>query len=189
MQNDRDLIGRILETGSERAFMKLVRKHERSVFNLVFRIVKNRETAEEIAQDAFVKSFKELERLEDPSKYKPWLLKIAYRRAIDQVRLKKVPTIEVDEKAIPEGDHRSIPDPLELLQKKQRIQWVEALIAPLSEVDQGILVLYYLEDFKVAEVAEAVGLSESNVKIKLMRARAWLKSALTRRVIKKEDLY
>jgi RNA polymerase sigma-70 factor (ECF subfamily) len=155
----------------------------------VFRILKNREGAEEIAQDAFVKSFKELDRLEDPAKYKSWLLKIAYRKSIDQVRLKKVQTIEVDEYAIPEDDHGTIPDPLVLLQKKQRNELVEALIEPLNEVDRGILILYYLEDFKVTEVAEATGLSESNIKIKLMRARAWLKSELTRKAIEKEDLY
>ncbi|MDN5202773.1 RNA polymerase sigma factor [Fulvivirgaceae bacterium BMA10] len=169
--------------------MMLVRKHERSVYNLVFRILKNKEVAEEVAQDVFLKSFKELKHLEDPSKYKPWLLKIAYRKSIDRVRLKKVQMAEIDELSIPVENHNATPDPLELLQKEQLKQQVEELLEQLSEVDRGIMTLYYLEDFKVAEVAAVIGLSENNVKIKLMRARAFLKNELIQRSTGKEDLY
>lgn len=189
MHNDEDLVGEILSSGSEQALMTLVRRHERSVFNLVFRILKKREEAEEVAQDIFLKSFKELKHLEDPSKYKPWLLKIAYRQSIDRVRLKPVQMIEMDDLTLTTTDQVTPDDPLLLLQKEQLKQWVEELLEQLNETDRGILTLYYLEGFAVAEVSEAVGLSKSNVKVKLMRARAFLKNELSRKLSRNEDLY
>ncbi|MEZ4898532.1 MAG: RNA polymerase sigma factor [Saprospiraceae bacterium] len=176
-------------SGSERALTQLVRRHEQSTFNLVYRILMDQEEAEEVAQDAFLQSFKELHGLQDWSKYKSWLLTIAYRKAIDKVRLKKRITTELNNLDTQQGKFLNPPDIVEKMQQIRLKQELELLMDKLSELDRGLITLFYLEEFNIPAVADATGLTESNVKIRLMRARIFLKKELEKRHLTKEDLY
>lgn len=187
MLNDRDLIIQFLKHRSEHTLGILVRMHERSVFNLVHKVLKNRELAEEVSQDAFIKSFKDLKKLDDPSKYKSWLLTIAYRKAIDKVRLKKPDITDIEG---PDALHQASTndDPLTHLQSAELKVLVEKFLNLLNELDRAIITLYYLEDMKISDVANATRLSENNVKIRLMRSRRFLKEKIETKVLP-EDLY
>ena len=173
MQNDEQYIDRILNSGSQTALFSLVKKYEAQVFNLCFRILRNREEAEEVAQDAFLKSFKELDKLNDTAKYGGWLTRIAYHLAIDKTRKRKLDTTKISE-GFRVADSDRMPD--ELLADKDRKEQVELLLSQLSEVDNAIVTLYYLDGLSIKEVAEITDLGESNVKVRLMRARDLLKS-------------
>ncbi len=189
MQNDQQYIDRILNSGSESAVFGLVKKYEGQVFNLCFRILRNREEAEEVAQDAFMKSFKELRKLDDHTKFGGWLMKIAYNKSIDQTRRKKPDLVSVEERTLGFEDH-FFDMPSDELAKKDRSELLELVLAKLPETDNAIITLYYLDGLSVKEVAEITGLSESNVKIRLMRAREVLKKQINKYLkTETEDLY
>ncbi len=188
MPADEELIYKIRKYGAEHALLLLVRKYETQVFNLIFRVVSIREVAEEVTQDAFIQSFKQLDRLEEPSKYRPWLLQIAYRKAIDRVRLKKQVGIEIDEYML-STEHDNQTDPWASLNRAELKKWVEEEMGKLEEVDRALISLYYMEEMNINEVAQTTGLSESNVKVRLMRARQQLRKSLNKRSIGKEELY
>jgi RNA polymerase sigma-70 factor, ECF subfamily len=190
MQDDQLYITRIIESGSEAALYSLVRKYEKQVFNLCFRILRNREEAEEIAHDAFMKSFEELKKLEDQTKYGGWLLRIAYNKSIDFTRKKKVNLVSTDGNAVLSLKDDFYDTPETALDKKDQKEWIESLLAQLPEVENSLITLFYLNGYGIKEVAEITNLTESNVKIKLMRCRELLKAKIERKFKSEtENLY
>lgn len=143
---------------------------------MCYKILRNREEAEEAAQDTFVKFFESLEKLKEPEKMKSWLLSIAYRTAIDYYRRKKPVMADVDLIAEPAATAGERPD--QQLEKIQSRVLLERLFASLDRTDASILTLYYLEDMAVKEIGETLAQSESNIKIRLMRAREYLRGKM-----------
>lgn len=179
MQSDEYYIKRILNDSSETAAICIVKKYERQVFNLCFRILRSRELAEEIAQDAFVKSLGELKKLNDHSKFGGWLMRITYRLAIDEIRKKRPDLVSLDTDDITEiEDYDNSPN--EALEHADKSEVIELLLKKLSPIDNSLITLYHLDDMSIKEVAEVVSMTESNVKIRLMRARKRLKKGLER---------
>lgn len=176
MHSDGHYIKEILASGSEKAIFSLVKKYEKSIFNLCFRIVKDREVAEEIAQDAFLKSFKQLKKLDDFTKYEIWLNRIAYHSSLDIIRKKKRYFKELDEidlvNETPKSNH--------LLEQMDRVNAIEHALGEIPAPDAGLITLFYINELNVKEVAEVTKLTESNVKVKLMRIRKQLKELLNK---------
>ena len=177
MQSDSHYIQEILTGKVDEAVFSLVRKHEKKIFNLCFRIIRNRETAEEVAQDAFLKSFRDLKKLKDPSKYEIWLNRIAYRMCIDVTRKKKRFYSDINDT-----------DPSQLkpvetitLDEADRKEVIEQVLKEIPIEDAALITLYYLNEMQVKEVAEIMKMSISNVKVKLLRTRNELKEKLNRR--------
>ncbi len=173
MTDFRDHISAIKKNGSSTHFQSLIQLFEHKVFTMCFRIIGNREEAEEASQDVFLKCYRNLHNLKDESKFPQWLMKIAYLRAIDYVRKKKVIQVGFDEvKEIP-GDVNNTRagdlDESEILE--QSLQ----LLPPQS---RAIINLYYQEDMPVKEIAALLDLSESNVKIQLHRSRIEMRGIL-----------
>ncbi|MDQ8160573.1 MAG: sigma-70 family RNA polymerase sigma factor, partial [Gemmatimonadota bacterium] len=92
---DADVV-RLAQQGRELAFRELVRRYERPVFSLVFRMVRDRETAEDLAQDAFVKVLNHIDKYSPEFKFSSWLFKIANNVAIDHLRRRRLDTISMD---------------------------------------------------------------------------------------------
>lgn len=178
MQQDQHDIRQILSEGSEDALYKLVRRYEKQVFNLCYRVIRNREEAEEAAQDVFLKAFSQLNQLDDPAKFRAWLMRIAYHRAIDYARLVKKRLVELDEAGWANIEDEYRPDPEDKYRQKERKERIEEVLVLLPPVENALMNLYYLEEMSVKEVAELTELSESNVKVKLMRTRQLVKSLL-----------
>ena len=95
-KDDRYYISKVLE-GDMQAFSYLVDKYKDMVFTLAFRILKNRENAEEVAQDSFVKVYQNLKKFKSKSKFSTWLYRIVYNTAISRVRVKQNPTMSIDD--------------------------------------------------------------------------------------------
>ena len=190
MLNDEQYIHRILNSGTESAVFALVKKYECQVFNLCFRVLRDREVAEEVAQDIFLKALKELDKLEDHSKFGGWLMRIAYRKSIDQVRKKKVQFVNLEDEKT-----RHLESDISQLasagvESEDRIDLLEKELKQIPEMDSALISLYYLDGFSVKEVAEVMGLTESNVKVRLMRTRELLKRNLTQKLGNEtKDLY
>jgi RNA polymerase sigma-70 factor (ECF subfamily) len=157
--------------GDTQAFGVLVERYQDFIFTIVLRILKIREEAEEVAQDAFIKAFESLSSFRGESKFSSWLYSIAYRKALDRLRKnKKYAATELLEE-VTEGNIESIENALEYLQDKERKQMIQECILQLPEDDAAIVTFYYFEDQSVREIATITGLTQDNIKIKLYRSR------------------
>ncbi len=173
--DDQIYIQRVLD-GNTSSFTHLVEKYKDMVFTVCFRILRQREDAEDVAQQVFLKAFKNLHSFEGKSKFSTWLYTIAYRTAISGSQVKKPETIS-DELYTEKGPQQEFPQIEELTSAEQRV-YVREAIAALPEIDGVLISLYYLDECNVQEIMEITGLNESNVKVRLHRARKQLKVTL-----------
>ena len=176
-QSDQYYINRVLE-GDANSYGILVQRYQSLVYTVVYRMVKNKEEAEEIAQDTFVKAYKSLVNYRGESKFSTWLYTIAYRKSLDAIKVKKrfVSTELIEE--ISEGEIGMVNDALNYLQTKERKKIIADSILKLPEEEAAIVTLYYFEEKSVKEIKEIVDLTEENIKIKLYRSRKKLYSIL-----------
>lgn len=174
---DRILIAACLR-GDLQAFDRLVRKYQDFAFNLAFRMLKQREDAEEVAQDAFIKVYRSLSSYRREAKFSTWLYTIVFRESVTRLRKKSTVTVDPDQLA---GDeqHRSYHDDgIDLLNKEERSRLIRTALLDLKAVEAAVLSLYYLEEQSLREISEITGLHESNIKVHLHRGRKNLYSSI-----------
>ncbi|MEM7103081.1 MAG: sigma-70 family RNA polymerase sigma factor [Bacteroidota bacterium] len=178
MADDFRYIDQVL-SGKHQAFRYLVDKYQDYAFTLAFRVLKNREDAEEAAQDAFVKAFRELARFQKTAKFSTWFYKIVYHTAIDYSRKKKRQIVSLDN----EDYHFDFEDSIYRTQwqktcDEDRKKFISKAINRLNENDAAVITLFYLHENSIEEISEITNLSASNVKVKLFRSRIKLKKHL-----------
>lgn len=174
---DSDLVRKTLQ-GDLKAFGELVDRYKHMVFTLACRILRNREDAEEIAQDTFVKAFKSLDTFLGDSKFSTWLYKIAYYHSLDKLKKKKraIDTVSIDLKT--PAKLQVMNEVLTDLEQQDRSRLVKAAIDRLTEEDAAIITLFYFEDLSIREISEIVLLSPQNIKVRLYRGRKQLANLL-----------
>ena len=169
-RNDAYYIEQVLQ-GDRQAYARMVDKHKHMVFTVALRIVRNREDAEEIAQDAFIKAFQSLETFKQESKFSTWLYKIAYNAAISKTRKKKLETAPIEVNVVENYTLDEIFENLERLESNEQKTIISRLFESLNPDESTLITLYYYENVQTEEIAEITGLSQSNVKVKLHRIR------------------
>ena len=184
-KEDQIYIDRVLQ-GDTNAFAHLIDKYKNMAYTLAMKIVKNREDAEEVAQDSFLKAYQKLEGFKGQSKFSTWLYTIVYRSALTKVRKKKLETSDIDSYVI--DNHREDHDfpQLEAIKNGEQQKYVKKAIDNLGEADALIITLFYLHDNSIEEIKEITDMSESNVKVRLFRARKKLHNELS--LILKEEI-
>ena len=171
---DRDLILQA-RRGKVEAYNLLVSRWEKRIFNYLFRLVKNREDALDLAQDVFLKAYQNLSRLEDLNRFAPWLYRIAHNEAYSLLRKNRP---EIDLEAAIEGEGwRESPSGKRLLPLEVPLA-VESAMARLSGDQREAVVLKVYQGFKFEEMSEILGCPVSTVKSRLYTALDLLKSAL-----------
>ncbi len=171
--DDNIYIQQVLD-GESSSYTHLVDKYKTMVFTIVLRVISDREDAEEIAQDVFIKAYHKLHSFKGDSKFSTWLYTIAYRTAITKTRVKKLDT--VNEEFLLDTEEE-LPD-LDQLQLEERKQFVRDAIQSLPNLDAVIVTLFYMEGCSINEICQITELKESNVKVKLHRSRKALKVKL-----------
>ncbi|MCP4975411.1 MAG: RNA polymerase sigma factor [Maribacter sp.] len=170
LDQDQPYIERTLK-GDMQAFKVLVDRYKYMVYTLAMRMVKNREEAEEIAQDTFLKVYNALGSFKGGSKFSTWVYKIAYYRSLDYIKkLGRTPNLSTIEGLAENSvvEQEGILDKLEQIEKKEVIK--EAL--QLLPGNDGVLItLHYFEELSLQEISEILEISANNVKVKLFRAR------------------
>jgi RNA polymerase sigma-70 factor (ECF subfamily) len=164
--------------GSERAFRALVDRYQRGVLSLVLRIVGNREDAEDVAQEAFVKAFTRLDTFDPAYKFSNWLFKIAHNAALDALRrrgslpapLELVGGGEEQDPIAALADPRAAP-PDDAAARAEFHRDLEAALARLRPEYRSVIVLRHLEGRAYEDIAEILGLPLGTVKTFLFRAR------------------
>lgn len=182
-KEDRYYINKVLE-GDVQAFSYLVDKYKDMTYTLAFRILKNRENAEEVAQDAFLKVYQNLGKFRSKSKFSTWLYRIVYNTAISKVRVKQKSTISIEDEKFCEigDDEHDVNKSFDIENNKMILQ---RLLSKLDESDRALITLYYLDECKISEISEITGYNSSNIKVKLHRTRKKMQEEL-QRILKSE---
>jgi len=181
INNDQQYIENVL-SGDTNAFAFLVDKYKDMVFSLALKITKSREEAEEVSQDSFIKAFKSLKNFKGDSKFSTWLYKITYNNCLDRVKknARRYNTDTIDE--VNENKIKAIEDTLQTIERKERAAVIKECMEVLPEDERTILWLFYFEELSLKEIIDVTSYSESNIKVKLHRARKRLLSIVKEKV-------
>ncbi|MCP9767219.1 sigma-70 family RNA polymerase sigma factor [Lacihabitans sp. LS3-19] len=169
-ENDKYYVEKILE-GDTNAFEFIVDTYKDLVFSLTFKTLKNREIAEEAAQDAFLKIFRSLQKFNWDSKFSTWIYKITYNTCLDYIKKTKK---DKDWVYMEDLSHQAINDiehSLEALNEDEKNEKIQECILQLPSEDAFFITLYYFEDQSIDDISKILNMSQSNVKIKLFRCR------------------
>ena len=178
----------LAQQGKELAYRELLARYERPVFSLIFRMVRDREMAEDLSQETFIKVLNNIDRYSPDFKFSSWLFKIANNLTIDHLRRRRLNTISIEgapdavtaESAratsivIASGDE----SPLAELESKELGLSIERAIAQLRPEYRACIMLRHVEDRSYEEIAEIVKLPLGTVKTYIHRARHELRAAL-----------
>jgi RNA polymerase sigma factor (sigma-70 family) len=171
-----------IEAGDTKVFAVLVDRYKDLVFTLALRMLKNREEAEEVAQDTFVKVFKSLNKFKGDSKVSTWIYRITYNSCLDRLKKYKqeYQTVTIDKYT--EREVATLDNAFDALAEKEQRQVIDACLQSLPNEDSFLLTLYYFEEQSLEEISKIVGLTANNVKVKLFRSRKKLASLLKERL-------
>ncbi len=171
--------------GSERAFRALLERYQRGVLSLVSRILLNREDAEDVAQEAFVKAFTRLDTYDPAYKFSNWLFKIAHNAALDALRRRGgEPTAAArgpdadDEDAWARLPDTRTPAPDQAAEAAEFREHVERALARLRPEFRAVIVLRHIEGRTYEDIAQILGLPLGTVKTFLFRGRRELAALL-----------
>ena len=175
---DSEIIGRILR-GEQQAFAELVNRYQNFVFSITLRYTDNREDAEEIAQDIFVKAYRSLADFRGASKFSTWLYTIVTTSCISFLRKKKLETQSLDnEKVYEQAVNQNSGFEANQIEQKSRVSMVNEAIKLLSPDDAKIITLFYKGEQSLDEIGQITGMEPNTVKVKLHRARQRLKEKM-----------
>jgi len=178
----------LAQEGRESAYRELIRRYERPVFSLIFRMVRDRETAEDLAQETFIKVLNHIERYRPEFKFSSWLFKIANNVSIDHLRKRQVDTIsmdgsphaatasEVEATSFDVAGHEE--SALEELESRELGSAIERAIARLRPEYRSCIMLRHVEGRSYEEIAATLDLPLGTVKTYIHRARHELRRAL-----------
>jgi RNA polymerase sigma factor (sigma-70 family) len=177
-QTDELIIQQVLN-GDRPKFAVLVERHQNYVFSLVLRFTPNREDAEEISQDVFVKAFRSLADFRGDSKFSTWLFTIARTTCLSFLRKKKLDIQSLDnERTGIQVENRESGFHANQVEQKSRHAMLNQAIMMLSPDDAQVLNLFYKGDQTLEEIGKIMQLESNTVKVKLHRARHRLKEKI-----------
>lgn len=169
-----------VQSGDTASFGCLLDRYSRPVYSLVYRIVDNREDAEELTQDVFMKVFKNLAGFKGDSSFSTWIYRIAYNTAISATRKSKQEFLAVEDGVLDNATESDMTEMYGYPEEEDRMVDLESALNQLHPEDRGIILLFYMKDKTIEEIAGITGLSATNVKTKLHRIRKKLHLLLTK---------
>ena len=184
VRNEIEMIASILG-GETHLFHDLIGPYERSVYMMALSFLHNEADAEDVAQEAFLKAFRNLQKFRGEAKFGTWLISIALNEARSRIRRKKIlPTESLDE--LPDTpwhvspallrDWKEIPS--EALERKEIRSMLQQAVGSLPEIYRETFLLRDVDEMSVAETAEALQITVASVKVRLHRARVMLQKSL-----------
>ena len=180
--------------GDTRAFGELVGRYEGKIFRLAQHITQNREDAEDVLQETFLKAYEHLDQFQGNSKFYTWIVRIAVNQALMKLRRRKTDkSVSLDE-TIDTGEDTIVreiaawdEDPEQRFSREELGEILNSAIESLEPPYRSVFVLRDIEDLSTEETAEALDLSIPAVKSRLLRARLQLREKLTRYFKRKGD--
>lgn len=178
--------------GDYNAFMQLIEPHEKRLYNLALRITGSREDAEDVLQDTLLNALEHLHDFRGDAAFGTWLYRIAMHNAFRILRRRRGSEIVSFEELVAERteeDEETIPhpefvaewrDPAEVAEQNELRRILDEAIQQLPESYRAVFLLRDVEGLSTKEVADILGISEGNVKVRLLRARLKLREILSR---------
>lgn len=188
--NDNEIISKVLN-GDHQAYAGLVNRYQNYVFTLVLRMVRNREDAEEVAQDIFIKAYRSLADFRGASKFSTWLYTIVNTSCITFLRKKRLDTHSLDDDKVMEAaDSRDSGFRANLVEQKSKQAMVSNAINLLNPDDAEIITLFYKAEQTLEEIAQVLRIEVNTAKVRLHRARTRLKEKMeTHFAAEVKDIY
>ena len=186
---DAELVRRA-QGGELEAFEALTNRYEQRIYSLAMRMLRQEQDAEDVTQQAFLSALENLGGFRGDASFATWILRIATHAALKVIRKRKgLDTVSLEEATEPADGYDAIPHPEyiadwrqspELLVHNNEIRrLLDEALAKLDEKHRMVFLLRDVEGLSVKETAEALGLSEANTKVRLLRARLQLREELT----------
>lgn len=157
--------------GDNSAYSGLVSKHKGMVFSIALKILQNREDAEEVAQDCFLKAFRSLGSFKKESKFSTWLYRIAYNAAITKTRKKRIEFVGIDDRIITNYTEDDIREQVGRFDAEEQKEIIDRALSRIPEEDGLLITLFYRAENSIEEISAITRLTESNVKVRLHRIR------------------
>jgi RNA polymerase sigma-70 factor (ECF subfamily) len=186
-RTDQEIVA-LARSGEEAAYRELVRRYERPLFSLLYRMVRDRELAEDLAQETFVKALNAIDSYRPEFKFSSWIFKIANNAAIDHLRRRELDTLSlegsphaetpeaIEATALQIGDRQE--SPLDEVEARELGGEIEAAIARLRPEYRSCILLRHVEGRAYEEIADILGLPLGTVKTYIHRARNELRREL-----------
>ena len=184
-KHDYALILRATEDSDQKAYAELMERYRDSIFHLCRKMVFNDDDADDLTIETFGKAFQRLKQYTPAFAFSTWLFKIASNHCIDFIRKKRINALSLDRGiATEEGDNIQFtlkdeaPDPIETLEKKQRVEKMRLVVSELKPRYRRLVELRYFEEYSYDEIALELDLPLGTVKAQLYRARDILASVM-----------
>lgn len=170
--SDEDLVRRVL-AGETEFFEHVIKRYERLVYGFMLRKISDTGVAQDLAQETFLISYENLERLKDHARLKSWIMGIAGNLVRDHYKRRKLA-------GMPEGMDVELTglDPLQSIEQQERHEYLYKALMQLSERYRAVLIKRYLEGREYNEIAEDLGLSVGAVEVCMHRARKALATVM-----------
>jgi RNA polymerase sigma-70 factor, ECF subfamily len=185
VRSDEGALVQAAKSGDLGAFEELVNRYEGRIFRLTMNITQNREDAQDAAQDAFLKSFKNLDRFQGDSRFYTWLVRIAVNEALMRLRKRRPNIVSLDEPVETEDDliQHDVqdwdPTPEQRYERTEMNSILNEAIGKLDPIFRTVFQLRDIEQVSTEETAETLGISVPAVKSRLLRARLKLRDNLS----------
>jgi len=191
---DESTLVALAREGDKVAFGELVRRYEGKIFRLAQHITQNREDAEDVLQETFLKAYEHLDQFQGNSKFYTWVVRIAVNQSLMKLRRRKTDrSVSLDE-TIDTGEDTIVreiaawgEDPEERFSREELGEILDSAVKGLETPYRSVFVLRDIEELSTEETASALGLSIPAVKSRLLRARLQLREKLTRQFKRKGD--
>jgi RNA polymerase sigma-70 factor (ECF subfamily) len=171
--SDAPLVARCL-TGDRQALATLVERYQRPIYNLAYRLLGDRDAAEDVAQAAFLKAMENLERFDPRFKFFSWLYRIAMNEALDQLARR-------NRLSVLEDEHEADTDPVRDAEVDQHGAAVQGALATLSADHRAVIVLRHFSELSYEDISTVLEVPEKTVRSRLFEARERLRQTLERR--------
>lgn len=172
------------QQGNDEAFTRLVEHYQTPVFNLCYRMLGEPESAEDAAQESFLRAYQNLSRYDRQRPFATWLLSIAAHHCIDRLRRRRLVIFSLDAEREDDDRPTELPDrnaidPEQEAIRREEQEGIQAALRGLDVTDRAAIVLRYWYDFSEVEIAGSLNLTVSAVKSRLHRARKAVARLLT----------
>src|SRR5215468_4575997 len=182
--------------GDMQAFSTLVQRYDGKIFRLAMHVTQNREDAEDVLQETFMKAYEHLDQFKGNSKFYTWIVRIAVNQALMKLRRRRTDkSVSLDE-TIDTGEDTVVreiadwgEDPEQRFTRQELSEILDGAIESLDPIYRSVFVLRDVEDLSTEDTAEALGLSVPAVKSRLLRARLQLREKLTRISVRRRKAF
>lgn len=178
---DYELVQRALKERDQQAYAELMERYRESIYFMLLKMVNNKDDADDLTIEAFGKAFRRLAQYTPQFAFSTWLFKIASNNGIDFIRKKRIRALSLDSgfrnedgESMEIGITDGTPDPIESLQRKERLNLMREVVTRLKPRYRTLIELRYFEEYSYEEIAQELDLPLGTVKAQLFRARDFL---------------